>query len=143
MKTQNYLPQGKKFTHWTRTLAWSMLTQKPDTIFILTTNYIDPWGAGSGSGKPNKMKEIFEKMARDVYGPDKKKWPTVNIVVLATVGSDSSKSKVRARKVLKEHFGPVKSSFRGQGSTIGDITDYMNEEERALFDRYEAEYSTE
>ncbi|MEI6892636.1 MAG: hypothetical protein V5783_10745 [Pontiella sp.] len=47
-----YLGDNKKFMHWSRGVTWALQTQKPDTIFILTTNYIDAWGGGGGRGRP-------------------------------------------------------------------------------------------
>ncbi|MCK4564204.1 MAG: hypothetical protein KAU94_06000 [Verrucomicrobia bacterium] len=43
--TKKYLSGSKDgYVHWNRAVAWAILTQKPDTIFVLTTNYIDGWG---------------------------------------------------------------------------------------------------
>ncbi len=132
---KRYLPNGKDFVHWGRGVAWAILTQKPDTIFVLTTNYIDGWGGGK-SGQPKKMADAYRKMCLDVYGPDKKTWPTINIVVLSNAGKDPAV----ASKVLKEQFWPVMSRFRGKGSVIRDITDYMNKEEKEMYENYESKY---
>ncbi|MEA2067891.1 MAG: hypothetical protein U9P12_01710, partial [Verrucomicrobiota bacterium] len=41
---QKYAPDAPNgFMHWGRGVAWAILEQKPDTIFVLTTNYIDGW----------------------------------------------------------------------------------------------------
>ena len=132
---KKYLPAGKDFVHWGRGVAWAILTQKPDTIFVLTTNYIDAWGSGK-KGRPEKMTDAYREMCRDVYGPDKKGWPSINVVVLSNSGKDPS----IARKVLKEQFDPISGRFRGKDSVIRDITDYMNDEEKELYDKYESEY---
>lgn len=134
------------FMHWGRGVAWAILEQKPDTIFVLTTNYIDGWHKTSKSAdgsqeqkspnNPRKMAQSLQKMCLDVYGPDKKKWPTINVVVLAKAGKDST----GANKVLGEQFGPIIKSFRADGSVIDDIKKYMNEAEQALYRKYQAEY---
>lgn len=125
----------KHFVHWTRSVACALLTQKPDTIFILTTNYIDPFGMGN-NGQPSKTTAALLKICREVYGPDKKKYPTINVVVLAGAGKDSE----NAYNVLNSQFGSVVSAFRGDGSVIEDIRKFMNRQERDLYDRYDAEY---
>jgi hypothetical protein len=121
--------------HWGRGVAWAILEQKPDTIFVLTTNYIDGWEKGSREKgdktppQPTKMAASLKKMCLDVYGPDKKKWPTINVVVLAKAGKDST----GANRVLGEEFGPIIKSFRADGSVIDDIKKYMNDKERELY----------
>jgi hypothetical protein len=133
-----YLPEGKGYKHWGRGVAGAILTQKPDTIFVLTTNYIDGWGGGN-SGEPSKMMASYKKMFLDVYGPDKKTWPTINVVVLARAGRDSQ----GAYKVLNEQFGPIWKGTRGEGSVIEDITKYMTDDEKDLMEQYRAEYGAE
>jgi len=130
-----YLSDGKGFVHWNRGVAWALLEQKPDTIFVLTTNYIDDWGNGD-KGKPNSVAKAFGNMCRDIYGPDRKKWPTINVVVLAKAGKDST----GANNVLSGQFGPIVSAFKGDGSVIDDITKFMNDKEEELFRKYRAEY---
>ena len=132
---KKYLPVDKDFVHWGRGVAWAILTQQPDTIFVLTTNYIDGWGSAK-RGQPKKMADAFREMCIDVYGPDKKRWPTINIVVL----SNADKDPIIAKTILKKEFGPITSRFRGKGSVISDITDYMNKEEKKLYDKYEGDY---
>lgn len=133
-------PEGIK--HWGRGVAWAILEQKPDTIFVLTTNYIDGWGNASSKPaqrkpyQPRKMSQSLQKMCLDVYGPDKKKWPTINVVVLAKAGKDST----AANKVLRDQFGPIINTFRADGSVIDDIKKFMNESERDLYRKYQAEY---
>lgn len=123
-----YLPKGKSYVHWTRGVAWAILTQKPDTIFVLTTNYIGP--------SPEQVLASYRKMFVDIYGPDKKSWPTINVVVLASAGRDSGK----AHEILNSQFGPIWKGTRGDGSVIDDITKFMNEEEQDLFKKYRREY---
>ncbi len=127
-----YLGQGKKFVHWNRGVTWALQTQKPDTIFILTTNYIDDWGNG-GKGNPSKLSSAYKDMIRDIYGPDKNRWPTLNVVVLKHKSADPD-------VVLNSQFGPIISAFRGNGSVIRDISKYMTDEERALYKDYRSQY---
>ncbi|VGO13789.1 hypothetical protein PDESU_02346 [Pontiella desulfatans] len=126
---------NKGFTHWGRAVAWSILTQQPDTIFVLTTNYIDGWGGG-GKGEPAKMVAGYKKMMLDAYGPDKKRWPTINVVVLAHAGKDST----GAHNVLDSQFGPIVRAFHGDGSVIEDISKFMNDAEKKLLRQYASEH---
>ncbi len=127
-----YLGQGKAFKHWNRGVTWAIQTQKPDTIFILTTNYIDAWGSG-GKGNPSKVAASYKAMMRDVYGPDKNRWPTLNVVVL-------QHGNMNAGTVLNNQYGPIMSAFRGDGSIISNITKYMTDAERELYDTYKSQY---
>ncbi len=134
---QKYVP-GSKFVHWGRGIAWAIATQKPDTIFILTTNYIDGWGSGA-NGQPAKITAAYKAMCSDIYGKDSKKWPTINVVVLAPAGRDSQ----GAYNVLDSQFGPVWKGFKGDGSVIEDITDYMTDDEKDLLKKYAAKHGTD
>jgi hypothetical protein len=140
---------GKAFTHWARALGWALLEQKPDTVFILTTNYIDGWQvinrkatswetAKIAEIEPDKTTRKFAVLIRDIYGPDKKNWPSVNIVVLTPAGKNSDGS----YKTLNDEFGKVWKSFNGQGSVIEDIKDYMNDDEKDKYYEYRSEYGT-
>ncbi|VGO15670.1 hypothetical protein PDESU_04255 [Pontiella desulfatans] len=128
-----YLGQGKKFMHWNRGVTWALQTQKPDTIFILTTNYIDDWGNGA-KGNPSKVSGAYRDMIRDIYGPDKNRWPTLNVVVLQHGNSN-------ADVVLNSQFGPIIKAFRGNGSVIRDISKYMTDEERAMYKDFRSQYN--
>jgi len=134
---EKYVPGAEGFKHWGRGVAWAILTQKPDAIFVLTTNYIDGWGGGA-NGQPSKMLAGYKKMFLNTYGPDKKTWPTINVVVLAKV--DVDKSILRANKILNDQFGPIWRGTKGNGSIIEDITDYMTDDEEDLLEKYRAEY---
>lgn len=147
---QKYAPDAPSgFMHWGRGVVWALLENKPDTIFVLTTNYIDGWEThkrepdGSRTkltgAQPRKMAQSLRKICLDVYGPDRKKWPTINVVVLAKAGKDST----GANRVLSEEFGPIVSAFKADGSVIDDIKKYMNEEERVLYRKYQAEYGNQ
>lgn len=126
-----YLGQGKAFKHWNRGVTWALQTQKPDTVFILTTNYIDAWGSG-GKGNPAKLSKSYRDMIRDVYGPDKNRWPTLNVVVLKHGGADPN-------TVLNAQFGPIIKTFRGDGSVIHDIQKYMTDEEREMYKEFRSQ----
>lgn len=118
--------------HWNRGVTWALQTQQPDTIFILTTNYIDAWGGGP-KGNPSKLADAYRDMIRDVYGPDKNRWPTLNVVVLQHGNQNAS-------TVLNNQFGPISKAFRGRGSTISNISKYMTDEEREMYKNYEIQY---
>lgn len=130
-----YLGAGKNFVHWNRAVAWAILEQKPDTIFVLTTNYIDAWGGGN-KGNPGRLSNAFQRMFVDIYGRDDKQWPTINIVVLAKAGRDAT----GANNVMNDQFGPIWRDTDADASVIDDITDYMNEEEEDLYRQYRSQY---
>ena len=124
-----------------------MLEQKPDTVFILTTNYIDGWQVVDRNAEswdsakvaeidPDKSTRKFANVIRDIYGPDKKNWPSVNIVVLTPAGKNTDGS----YKTLNDEFGKIWRSFNGQGSVIEDIKDYMNEAEKDQYYEYRGDY---
>ena len=125
-----YLPGSKQgFVHWSRALTWALQTQNPDTIFILTTNYI--------SDSPERMVAAYKEMCRDLYGPDKKEYPSVNVVVLSHAENDPQ----IARDVLQDKFYPIYSFFRGDGSVIKDIKDFMTDEELERLKTYKEQTS--
>ncbi len=128
-----YLGQDKAFKHWNRGVTWALQTQKPDTIFILTTNYIDAWGS-DGKGNPSKLSAAYKKMIRDVYGPDRHSWPTLNVVVLKHGNKNPD-------TVLNSQFGPIIKAFRGDGSVIRDISKYMTDEEQAMYKEFRSQYN--
>jgi len=145
--TEKYLSEGKDFIHWNRAVAWAILEQKPDAIFILTTNYIDGWGTfevnwnnpskyKKEDGQPAKMMESYKKMFLDIYGLDRKKWPTINVVVLKRGRADP-------KMVLNDQFGPLWKKTGGDGSVITDITRFMNDEEAVLYRKYQEQYGSQ
>jgi hypothetical protein len=143
---QKYTPDAPNgIIHWGRGVAWAILEQKADTIFVLTTNYIDGWRVTEEESgekieikpyQPRKMASALRNMCVDVYGLDKSKWPTINVVVLAKAGRDIK----AASRTLSEYFAPIIGSFDSDGSIIEDIKKYMNEEERELYFKYQSEY---
>ena len=140
---------GSAFNHWSRSVAWAILEQKPDTIFVLTTNYYDGWAVTDkntmASGQKvrefehKKMIRSLSNMIRDNYGPDKKVWPNINIVVLNTSISEEADG---AYKILSSDFGGVLRTFKGDGVVIEDIKDFMSPEELELFYKYKGLYSS-
>jgi len=134
---RHYVPDAHgNFQHWNRAVAWAILTQKPDTIFLLTNNYV-----GDCFKKPNpmKMRDVFKKMLTEVYGADKRNWPTFNVVVLKSVGKKNGLE--YARTMLKDMFGPLIHLTSGNGSILRDITKYMDAQERAMYKKYKAQYA--
>ena len=100
------------------------LEQKPDTIFILTTNYI---GVDSGVNV-----QSYRNICNDIYGPNTKKYPTINVVVLGRSGQDAA----NLSKVL-ETYSPIINAFRGRGEIVEDIRDHMTLEEREAMEKLE------
>ena len=136
-KLARYCPDAAhNFQHWNRILAWAILTQKPDTIFLLTNNYV---GDCYKQKSPMKMRDVFKKMLIDVYGEDKKNWPTFNVVVLTTVGRKDGQA--FARHILKDMFGPLINLTKGDGSIIKNIADYMNPKEKEMYKKYKRQYA--
>ena len=136
-KLSRYVPDASRnFQHWNRAVAWAILTQKPDTIFLLTNNYV---GDCFAKKNPMKMRDVFKGMLTDVYGADKKKWPTINVVVLSTVGKKDSQA--FARHILKDMFGPLINLTKGDGSIIRNITDYMNTQEKVMYKKFKRMYA--
>jgi len=120
------------FQHWNRAVAWAILTQKPDTIFLLTNSYVEDCYKQKS---PMKMRDVFKKMLTEVYGEDKKNWPTFNVVVLSTVGRKDG------RHILKDMFGPLINLTKGDGSIIKDISNYMNPKEKEMYKKYKRQYA--
>ena len=85
-----------------------------------------------------KMISSLSNLIRDNYGPDRKVWPKINIIILKTSASDVDS----ANKILSEDFGGVLRTFRGDGVVIEDIKDYMSPEELELFYKYKGLYSS-
>lgn len=143
---EKYAPEAiGGFMHWGRGVAWAILEQQPDTVFVLTTNYIDGWRVNEtkndkiiikARSQPRKMAKSLQKMVLDVYGPDKRSWPTINVAVLAKAGKDPDD----AHRVLDEQFAPIMKAFNAVGSVIEDIQAFMDVDEKRLYSEYESEY---
>ncbi|MCF7848319.1 MAG: hypothetical protein K9M45_05665 [Kiritimatiellales bacterium] len=138
-KEKEYAPTAPNgIMHWGRGVSWAILEQKADTIFVLTTNYIDGWRTGTKEEgnlteyQPAKMADALEAMCLRTYGMNKKKWPTINVVVLAKAGKDPD----TAYKVLNDQFGKIWRTFKSDGSVIEDIKDFMTQDERELYNEY-------
>ena len=110
----------REFVHVNRAICFA-LEQKPDTIFILTTNYIGV--------EPSVNAQSYLKICKDIYGPDSRKYPTINVVVMSGVGRPL---RIADRNFSK--FTPIVNSFRGRQSLIQDIREHMTPEERAAMD---------
>jgi hypothetical protein len=105
------------YENWARALCFAM-EQKPDTIFILCTDYV------IGHDKPEIMTVSFLEEARKIYGRDRSKHPTVNVVVLNQTGKSLQDTKSTRRK-----FDPIVSAFRGESDIIQNIRNVMTHEE--------------
>ena len=100
--------------HWNRAACFA-LEQKPDTIFILTTNYIGE--------EPSQLTRMFANICKDIYGNDSRKYPTINTVVLTRSGN------IQAADNTLNQFLPIVNAFRGKAELIADIRDHMTPEE--------------
>jgi len=105
------------FQNWARACCFA-LEQKPDTIFILCTGYV------IGQDDPGMLAEAFQNICCDLYGEDRRKYPTINVVVLNRVGRDS-----RAADNSLQKFMPIVDKFHGDTEFIDDIREVMTEEE--------------
>jgi hypothetical protein len=45
--------------------------------------------------------------------------------------------------VLNEQFGPIWRGFKGEGSVIDDISDYMTNDEKVMMREYAKQYGTD
>ena len=115
--------QEREFVHVNRAICFA-LEQKPDTIFILTTNYI---GVDSGVNL-----QSYINICKDIYGPDRKKYPSINVVIMARSGQNT----LNLSSVL-ERYAPIINYFHGKGEIIEDIRDHMTQEERAAMEAME------
>jgi len=104
----------REFVHWNRAACFA-LEQKPDTIFILTTNYIGE--------EPTQLTRMFTNICKDIYGNDSRKYPTINTVVLTRSGN------IQAADNTLNRFLPIVNAFRGKAELIADIRDHMTPEE--------------
>jgi hypothetical protein len=118
--------EEREFVHVNRAICFA-LEQKPDTIFILTTNYLGV--------EPSSNAQAFMNICRDIYGPDRRKYPTINVVVMSRVGREAI---VVDRNI--DHFLPIVNAFRGRVEPILDIRDHMTPEERAYMDSLEGDF---
>jgi len=126
------MPQYANSTyHWGRGLFWALTTQKPDAIFILTTNYLP--GTKEAPNHPQHIAAAYKQICKDMYDPANLKRPTINVVVLASIGANSA----YAKSVLDDQFKPLIRASKGKGSVIADIREYMNSDEKRRLDSYE------
>jgi hypothetical protein len=118
---QKYYFQGyrdeREFVHVNRAICFA-LEQKPDAIFVLTTNYI---------GVDPAMNALsYMNICRELYGPDRRDYPSINVVVMARPGRSVDGASATLGKYM-----PIINAFRGEGAIIEDIRDHMTPEERA------------
>jgi hypothetical protein len=117
---------AQEFMHVNRAICFA-LEQRPDTIFILTTNYIGV--------DPAVNAQSYLKICKDIYGPDRRTYPSINVVVMARVGRSSDS----AASTLTRYM-PIINTFRGQGTLIEDIRDHMTSEERRSMEAMEGTF---
>ena len=91
------------------------------------------WGLGFQVSGLVRCRAWFSKR------PEKKTWPTINVVVFAKAGKDSS----GANKVRYDQVGSIWKGFNSEGSIIDDITQYMTNDGKDLMNKYRAEYANE
>ena len=108
------LRDERTFIHWNRAVCFA-LEQKPDTIFVLTTNYIGE--------DEQPMIQMLTDICKDIYGNDSRKHPTINTVVMTRGGN------VQASENALNKFIPIVNHFRGRYEMILDIRDHMTREE--------------
>jgi hypothetical protein len=111
---------AREFIHVNRAICFA-LEQKPDTIFVLTTNYIGV--------EPSVNAQSYLKICNDIYGPDRRRYPSINVVVMARVGRTAD----TAARTL-DRYMPIINTFRGKGELVEDIRDHMTPEERAAME---------
>lgn len=112
----------RTFVHWNRAACFA-LEQKPDTIFILTTNYIGE--------DEQPMIQMLTDICKDIYGNDSRKFPTLNVVVMARADA------VQYAEQSLNRFIPIVNNFRGRYEFILDIRDHMTQEELEALDDLE------
>ncbi|VGO14782.1 hypothetical protein PDESU_03351 [Pontiella desulfatans] len=123
---KNGVKLKKEFEHWNKAVCFAF-EQKPDTIFILTTNYIGE--------EPGVLTQSFMDICTDIYGPDRKRFPTINVVVLTRPGQNAE----GASNVLDTYISII-NKFRGKGEIINDIRDHMTVEEKAAMEKLEGTF---
>lgn len=118
-REQNGNQPELEFIHWNRAVCFA-LEQKPDAIFILSTNYIGE--------DPATMVKMLNNICKDIYGEDSRKYPTINVVLMRTVLQPDW-----VEQYLPD-FLAVVNTFRGRYSVIEDIRDLMTDEEKQMLD---------
>ena len=118
-REQNGNKPELEFIHWNRAVCFA-LEQKPDAIFILTTNYI-------GEDEATMVK-MLTNISKDIYGEDSRDYPTINVVLMRTLLQPDW-----VENYLPQ-FLPIVNAFRGKYSVIEDIRDLMTEDERELLE---------
>lgn len=112
--------------HWALGTFWALTTQKLDTIYVLTTNYLP-----TDEDHPKHFAKAYQKICEDIYDLQGMKRPTINVVVLSHAG----RNPVGATRTL-ERFSPIIRASKGDGSVIEDIRDYMTRAEKKRLESY-------
>ena len=118
-REQNGNQPELEFIHWNRAVCFA-LEQKPDAIFILSTNYIGE--------DPATMVKMLNNICKDIYGEDSRKYPTINVVLMRTLLQPDW-----VEQYLPD-FLAIVNTFRGRYSVIEDIRDLMTDEEKQMLD---------
>jgi hypothetical protein len=106
------------FVHWSKALCFAF-EQKADAVFIFTSNSV------LGRNDPADLRDALEDIAKELYGSDRKNYPSVNVVVLNLSGGGGNS--------LGE-FKSILKPFDFAGAMVGDMRDFMTKEEKALLD---------
>ena len=69
------------------------------------------------------MIQMLTNICKDIYGNDSRKFPTLNVVVMARADA------VQYAEQSLNRFIPIVNNFRGRYEFILDIRDHMTQEE--------------
>ena len=114
--------QAREFEHWNRAVCFA-LEQKPDAIFILSTNYI-------GEDPATMVQMLTDICEEEIFGREttKNRWPTINVVLMRTLLNPTWADQYMPQ------FLPIVNTFRGQYDIVDDIRDHMTEEEKIMLE---------
>ncbi|VGO19285.1 hypothetical protein [Pontiella sulfatireligans] len=112
-----YTGKSRGFMHWAEALCFAM-EQRADAIFVITSNYVV-----SREDSPDDLRDSLREAAKQIYGPDKKKYPTVNVIVIS---NNSASTLGKFKSVLKV--------FDGEVVAVDDVKKYMIRDEKKLLD---------
>ena len=109
-----------EYGHVNRAICFA-LEQKPDTIFMLTTKY--------EGMEASIIRQSLIKFCKEFYGPDRRKYPTINVTMLARSSISEGYYTRHLNNILE-----IATPFHGQGKIIPDIRDFMTVEERRIME---------
>ncbi|MBT8042888.1 MAG: hypothetical protein KJN98_06930, partial [Pontiella sp.] len=69
--------------------------------------------------------QSYMKICNDIYGPDRSKYPTINVVLMERSGANPEGL---SRQL--DRYMPILNAFRGQYEVVQDIRALMTPEER-------------